>query len=132
MGNKSRISTDGGDSLGQNPFDALGGLGDLPAGPVPETPQPASTSKRREPNRNRGRIEIRRLTGGKGGKTVTGISGFQGIAAAELRDLAKHMQKRCGTGGTVKGNQIEIQGDQREAVTAILADAGFRPVMAGG
>jgi translation initiation factor 1 len=131
MGNRSRISTDGGDGLNQNPFAALGGLGDLPAGPATPTP-PAAGSKRREPNRNRGRVEIRRLTGGKGGKTVTAISGFKGIAAAELAQLAKRMQKSCGAGGTVKGGQIEIQGDKREQVAAILSEAGFRPVMAGG
>ena len=38
------------------------------------------------------------------------------------------MQKACGTGGTVKEGRIEIQGDQREAVARILANAGFQPV----
>jgi translation initiation factor 1 len=42
------------------------------------------------------------------------------------------MQKACGAGGTVKEEQIEIQGDQREAVARILTKAGFRPVFAGG
>jgi translation initiation factor 1 len=51
---------------------------------------------------------------------------------AEKEDLARRMQKRCGTGGTVKEGRIEIQGDQREAVAEVLAAAGFRPVFAGG
>jgi translation initiation factor 1 len=42
------------------------------------------------------------------------------------------MQKRCGTGGTVKEGRIEIQGDQRAEVARILTEAGFRPVLAGG
>ena len=46
--------------------------------------------------------------------------------------LAKQMQKTCGTGGTVKEGRIEIQGDKREEVARILADAGFQPVFAGG
>jgi translation initiation factor 1 len=32
----------------------------------------------------------------------------------------------------VKDGQIEIQGDQREKIAAILAAAGFRAVFAGG
>ena len=42
------------------------------------------------------------------------------------------MQKACGVGGTVKEGRIEIQGDKREAVARILAEAGFQPVFAGG
>lgn len=125
----NKISTDGGGDLGQNPFAALGGLGELPAGPgTPATP----ASKRGQPNRNRGRVEIRRLTGGRGGKTVTAVSGFKGIGGSELNQLAKRMQKSCGAGGTVKGGQIEIQGDKRDQVATILTEAGFQPVMAGG
>lgn len=132
MGNKGKISTSGGDDLGQNPFAALGGLGDLPAGPGPAATPAPIPSKRGQPNTKRGRVEIRRLTGGRGGKTVTAVSGFKGIAGAELTQLAKQMQKSCGAGGTVKGGQIEIQGDKREQVAGLLTKAGFQPVMAGG
>lgn len=137
MGKNKRVSTDGGDGLGQNPFGALGGLGDLPAGPANPSPPatsngPASGRSRSEPNRNRGRVEIRRLTGGKVGKTVTAVSGFVGIGDPEKARLAKQMQKACGAGGTVKAGTIEIQGDKREQVAEILREAGFRPVMAGG
>ena len=69
---------------------------------------------------------------GRSGKTVTVAGGFIGIGQPEKEQLAKKMQKACGTGGTVKDGCIEIQGDKREAVAKILADAGFRPVMAGG
>jgi translation initiation factor 1 len=50
----------------------------------------------------------------------------------EKESLAKAMQKACGTGGTVKEGRIEIQGDKRTEVVRILAEAGFRPVLAGG
>ena len=133
MAKGNKISTDGGSSLGQNPFGALGGLSNLPVGPGPTTPvAPQKTSKREQSNTNRGRVEIRRLTGGKGGKTVTSVSGFVGIGEPEKAQLAKRMQKVCGCGGTVKAGVIEIQGDKREQVAAILTEAGFRPVMAGG
>jgi len=50
----------------------------------------------------------------------------------EKEQLAKTMQKACGTGGTVKNGQIEIQGDKRQEVARILSEANFRPVFAGG
>jgi len=89
-------------------------------------------SEIQNPARNRGRVDITRQTAGRGGKTVTVVSGFMGISQAEKEQLAKKMQKACGTGGTVKGGCIEIQGDKREPVAKILAAAGFRPVFAGG
>ena len=72
------------------------------------------------------------MTAGRGGKTVTVARNFVGIGLPEKEQLAKKMQKACGSGGTVKDGQIEIQGDQREVVARILTEAGFRPVMAGG
>ena len=129
-----KISTEGGDGLGQNPFGALGGL-NLPSGPAPVASAPqaeAGGSKRGQPNTNRGRVDIRRSTVGRGGKTVTVVDGFVGIGLPEKERLAKTMQKVCGCGGTVKDGRIEIQGDKRDAVAKVLSDAGFRPVMAGG
>jgi translation initiation factor 1 len=89
--------------------------------PTPETPR-----------RNRGRVEIRRQTAGRGGKTVTVISGFVGIGQPEKESLARQIQKACGAGGTVKEGRIEIQGDRRQETIRILTEAGFRPVLAGG
>ena len=63
---------------------------------------------------------------------MTVVTGFTGIGPAEMERLAKEMQKACGAGGTVKEGRIEIQGDQRESVARILANAGFRSVWAGG
>lgn len=132
-----KIPTDGGRSLGQNPFGALSGSG-LPVAPqsvldhaarqLAKPAAPASAPKAKD----RGRVEIRRETGGRGGKTVTTASGFVGIGQPEKEQLAKKMRAACGCGGTVKDGQIEIQGDQREAVARILLEAGFRPVFAGG
>jgi predicted translation initiation factor SUI1 len=83
-------------------------------------------------NKGRGRVDIVRETGGRGGKTVTVVSGFTGIGLPEKEELAKKMRAACGCGGTVKEGRIEIQGDQRETIARILAEAGFRPVFAGG
>ncbi|HTI69269.1 MAG TPA: translation initiation factor [Candidatus Limnocylindria bacterium] len=84
------------------------------------------------PRKSRGRVDILRNTAHRGGKTVTVITGFKGIGLPEKEDLAKRMQKACGTGGTVKDGRIEIQGDKRPEVAKILIEAGFQPVMAGG
>jgi translation initiation factor 1 len=123
------IPTDGGQSLGQNPFGRLSSDG-LPSGPK-EAPAVAG-GRAPSPARNRGRVDIRRETEGRGGKTVTVVAGFVGIGLPEKEALSKKMRAACGCGGTVKDGRIEIQGDQRETVARILAEAGFRPVFAGG
>ena len=137
MAKDGKIPTDGGGGLAQNPFAALSGAG-LPVAPKAvigaaqmkqaPAPKPGSAS----PSKNRGRVDIKRETGNRGGKTVTVVSGFVGIGLPEKEQLAKKMRAACGCGGTVKDGQIEIQGDQREKIAQILSDAGFRPVFAGG
>jgi len=82
--------------------------------------------------KSRGRVDIIRQTAGRGGKTVTVVTGFVGIGLPEKAQLAKAMQKACGTGGTVKEGRIEIQGDKRAEVARILTEANFKPVFAGG
>jgi translation initiation factor 1 len=124
---KDKVPMSGGQGLGQNPFGGLSGAG-LPSAPAPV---PAA-AKEAPAKKNRGRVEIRRTTAGRGGKTVTLVSGFVGIGLPEKEDLAKRMQRACGCGGTVKDGNLEIQGDKREVVAKILEEAGFRPVMAGG
>ena len=140
MEDKKRIRTDGGDALRQNPFAALDSAGLPPApasAPDTETDASASTSatggsQRGVKNMNRGRVDIVREKAGRGGKTVTVVRGFVGIGLPEKEKLAKDMQRACGTGGTVKNGNIEIQGDKRPEVARILTEAGFRPVFAGG
>ena len=128
MTSDGKISTDGGQGLGQNPFGALSGAG-LPT----SVPRPVENQKSKTENaRNRGRVDIKRTTAGRGGKTVTLETGFVGIGLPEKESLAKKMRNACGCGGTVKDGDIEIQGDQREKIAQILTDAGFRPVFAGG
>jgi translation initiation factor 1 len=131
MNDPRRIPTDGGEAFGHNPFGALSSEG-LPAGAG--TP-PADSGQRPEAKparKNRGRVDVIRQKAGRGGKTVTVIKGFVGIGLPEKEQLAKTMQKACGTGGTVKNGQIEIQGDKRQEAARILTEAGFRPVFAGG
>lgn len=128
MSAAGKIPTGGGQPLGQNPFAALSGA-KLPAAPASP---PGKASKSAVPEKNRGRVDIVRETNGRGGKTVTVVTGFMGIGLPEKEALAKKMRGACGCGGTVKDGRIEIQGDQRETIAKILAEAGFKPVFAGG
>lgn len=143
MAHGGKVPTDGGGGLAQNPFGALSSAG-LPVAPKVVIEAAASVAtdlkgkpkggaeNRASPAKTRGRVDIKRETGNRGGKTVTVVSGFVGIGLPEKEQLAKKMRAACGCGGTVKDGQIEIQGDQRETVAKILSDAGFRPVFAGG
>jgi translation initiation factor 1 len=134
--NQGSKTTSEGAHLTPDPFGALAGLGNLPAGPG--DPQdsapviPVKTSQRGQKNPNRGRVDIVRQTAHRGGKGVTVARNFTGIGLAEKQDLAKLIQKACGVGGTVKDGCIEIQGDKRDEMKRILTEAGFKPVFAGG
>lgn len=131
MSTPKRIPTDGGPELGHNPFGDLSSEG-LPPGSETPTPAPGQAAETKPARKNRGRVDILRQKAGRGGKTVTVVKGFVGIGLPEKERLAQMMQKTCGTGGTVKAGQIEIQGDKRAEVARILTEAGFRPVFAGG
>jgi translation initiation factor 1 len=128
-----KISTDGGGGLGQNPFASLSSAGMPERVSPPATAAPSGNPKAEIGNpKSRGRVDIVRETGNRGGKTVTVVKGFVGIGLPEKEQLAKKMRAACGCGGTVKDGQIELQGDKREQVAKILTEAGFRPVFAGG
>ncbi len=131
MSDPKRIPTDGGQSFGHNPFGSLSSEG-LPSGPENPPAEVGQRTPAKPPGKNRGRVDILRQKAGRGGKTVTVVKGFVGIGLPEKEQLAKTMQRTCGTGGTVKEGQIEIQGDKRAEVARILSEAGFRPVFAGG
>ena len=131
MSHPKRIPTDGGQSFGHNPFDALSSEG-LPPAPETSPADSAPLAASKPARKNRGRVDILRVKAGRGGKTVTVVKNFVGIGLPEKEQLARAMQKACGTGGTVKDGQIEIQGDKREEVARILTEANFRPVFAGG
>ncbi len=126
-----RIDTSGAASpLANTPFAGLSAEGLRPGGAPP--PPASARDVRPRPTRERGRVDVVRQTAGRGGKTVTVLSGFKGIGPGELQELARSIQRACGVGGTLKAGVIEIQGDQRERAIEVLAAAGFRPVRAGG
>ena len=78
-----------------------------------------------------GRVKVRRETAGRRGKAVTTISDVP-LADDGLRELAGRLKKRCGVGGSAKDGRIELQGDHRETVVALLRADGYDVVLAGG
>jgi translation initiation factor 1 len=133
MAKKDKLPTDGGQSLSSdNPFGGLSSAG-LPVGkPVPQPiPNPVTPVA---PAKKKGRVDIKRVKAGRGGKTVTLCEG-EGLlhtGPQELEAIIKTLKTRCGTGGVVKGKTLEIQGDLRDTVAAELEKRGYRVVFAGG
>ena len=70
-------------------------------------------------------LKIRLDARHRGGKMVTLVEGFSG-AEADLEQLGKQLKSYCGTGGSVKNNEIIIQGDNLEKVLLYLNKMGYK------
>jgi translation initiation factor 1 len=66
----------------------------------------------------------------RNGKPCTIIKGFKGNQA-ELRELGKTIRQKCSVGGAEKDGEIILQGDIRDKVVDILAQAGHKSKKAG-
>ena len=78
-----------------------------------------------------GSVRVGRETKGRAGKGVTVVTGLP-LGAAEIDALATRLKKRCGSGGTVRDGVIEIQGDHRDVVVALLVKQGLPAKKSGG
>ncbi len=78
-----------------------------------------------------GVVRLSRQTKGRKGKGVTLITGVP-LEGAELKDLAKELKQKCGSGGTVKDGVIEIQGEHRDMLMEELKKRGYTVKKAGG
>jgi translation initiation factor 1 len=92
-----------------------------------KTPTQAPSIK----NPNKQGVRIRREIKGRGGKNVCVIEGIP-LPKTELKNLQKKLQSQLGTGGALKNNCIEIQGDHRERLLELLKEAGFPAKLSGG
>ncbi len=78
-----------------------------------------------------GTVRVSREKAGRGGKTVSVVRGAL-LDAAALQALGKRLKAACGSGGTVKDGEIEIQGDHADRLVALLQQEGFTAKRAGG
>lgn len=76
-----------------------------------------------EPSRQTIRVTIDKKR--RAGKSVTVASGFS-LSPETLAALATTLKKRCGSGGTVKGSEIEVQGEHVETIAGELRKLGYR------
>lgn len=90
-----------------------------------------SNSANQTTKKSDGIVRVMRDRKGRGGKTVTVITGVAASGDA-LATLAQQLKKLCGTGGTVKDGTIEIQGDHCDKVQTKLTEMGYKVKRAGG
>ena len=76
-------------------------------------------------------VYLHRESKGRGGKTVTLVKNLQ-LSPEDLKILATKLKNACGTGGTIKDGVIEMQGDQRQKIAAVMQPLGFKVKIAGG
>ncbi len=89
----------------------------------------ACASRRAAPSTGDGKVKMRREK--RRGKDLVVV--FEtGMSKDVLQTLLKELQKACGTGGAVKGDTIEIQGDHRDTVAGVLQARGLKVTRAGG
>ena len=90
-----------------------------------------SPSNQLAAKKNDGTARVMRDRKGRGGKTVTVITGIP-AGDETIAALAQQLKNLCGAGGTVKDGNIEIQGDHCEKVMAKLTELGYKVKRAGG
>jgi translation initiation factor 1 len=78
-----------------------------------------------------GKVRISRETKGRKGAGATLITGVP-LAGSELKELHKMLKKKCSVGGAIKDGVLELQGDQREKVLALLKNKGWDVKISGG
>ena len=74
------------------------------------------------------KVLLKRLPGNR---ILTVVTGFQGKDKS-IAELSKNLKKSCGVGGSVKNNQILIQGNYRKKIMNILIERGFKVKASGG
>ncbi|MGE5354635.1 MAG: translation initiation factor [Deltaproteobacteria bacterium] len=67
----------------------------------------------------------------RNGKPVSLITGID-LPENNLKELARKIKTKMGTGGSVSDNQILIQSQNRDLIITILKNEGFRDIKKAG
>ena len=94
--------------------------GELDAECVCAPPEPEWTA----PEKQTARIAVEKRKRGKRVTVVRGLSSTE----SDLPALLTTLKSQCGAGGTLKDDEIEIQGEQRDHVRDVLCQIGYRVV----
>lgn len=112
----------------KSPFESLAALRDaLPKGPDAPAAKPTET---RAPDPFAGKVVVAKSRKGRGGRTVTTISGIAG-GDAILEPLARDLRTALGCGAVVEEDRIVVQGELEDRVRAFLEARGARRVIMG-
>ena len=107
-----------------NSFEDLGSL----------LPQEFNTKKQSE-NENiltKQNLEVHYSVRGRAGVPVIIVKGFKNISSEQLKNLAKSIKKKLGTGGSIKNNELFFQGDKRNKIISILESKDHSVKRVGG
>ena len=77
---------------------------------------------RLDPQKQTARLRIEKR---KRGKLVTLVNGLP-AEGNDLPGLLTTLKSRCGAGGAITENQLEIQGNHLETIRSVLEEIGFR------
>jgi translation initiation factor 1 len=76
-----------------------------------------------------GVLRVMRDRKNRGGKVVTVVVG---VPLGDVDKLGTELKRLCGTGGTTKGDSVEVQGDHRDRIAEHLKKRGYTVKLAGG
>ena len=76
-------------------------------------------------------VRIQATKSGRKGKTVTVITGLQ-HSPETMTKLLKKLKAQCGSGGTVKENTLELQGEHKQKLLEIMTKLGYKAKISGG
>lgn len=101
---------------------------ETPAAPVRLPANPAAPIRSRQLNTP---VLVALERKGRGGKTVSVVKQVMSPPQGK-QALLKLLKTKLGTGGALKGDELEIQGDHRDAIVAVLKELGYQAKRAGG